>query len=94
MLCLVVSDAALHARRSSPGWGFPSLLFLGLGIIVTLFAYGTGIGTVGPRLRTPHQRVLDVVVLLLGYHPLEWDLRSVGIPAPKLPVPFYQPLRG
>ncbi|MEF8775144.1 MAG: sulfite exporter TauE/SafE family protein [Haloarculaceae archaeon] len=91
--CPILYPAFLYAlARGSPVWGFLSLAVLGLGTVPTLFAYGTVVGAVGPGLRTRLHRVLGAVFLVLGYLPLAMGLRSLGVPAPMLPVPFYQPL--
>jgi len=91
--CPILYPAFLYAlARGSPVWGFLSLAVLGLGTVPTLFAYGTVVGSVSPGVRTRLHRVLGAVFLLLGYLPLAMGLRSLGVPAPMLPVPFYQPL--
>ena len=91
--CPLLYPAYLYAlARGSPRWGFLSLLVLGLGTLPTLFAYGTVVNSVSPTVRTRLHRVLGAVFLVLGYLPLAMGLRSLGVPMPMLPVPYYQPL--
>ncbi|MEF8773936.1 MAG: sulfite exporter TauE/SafE family protein [Halobacteriales archaeon] len=91
--CPLLYPAYLYAlAQGSPAAGAANLAALGLGTFPTLFAYGTVVGSTPATWRRRLHRALGAAFLLLGYMPLSMGLRSLGVPMPMLPVPFYQPL--
>jgi sulfite exporter TauE/SafE len=90
--CPILYPAFLYVlARGDPVFGVLALGVLGLGTLPTLFAYGTVIGSVSATSRQRLHRVLGAAFVVMGLIPLFMGLRLVGLPAPSLPVPFYQP---
>jgi hypothetical protein len=91
--CPLLYPVFLYAfAGGSPVTGFVSLGALGLGTIPTLLAYGTLFQSLGGDSRQTLHRALGVMFVIMGYVPFSHGLRLVGIGAPPLPIPFYQPL--
>jgi sulfite exporter TauE/SafE len=91
--CPILYPAFLYVfARGSPGLGVVALGTLGLGTFPTLFLYGTVVQSVGATHRARLHRALGAAFLLLGWIPLGHGLMLLGLPAPHIGVPIYQPL--
>ncbi|ELY42861.1 sulfite exporter TauE/SafE family protein [Natronorubrum tibetense] len=91
--CPILYPAFLYAFvQGSPMGGAAALAALGAGTIPALFLYGTLFQSLSVERRIALHRVLGLVFVVLGYVPLQHGLAVLGVPAPSLPIPYYQPL--
>ncbi len=91
--CPLLYPAFLYAFvQGSPVGGMAALAALGAGTIPSLFLYGTLFQSLSVERRILLHRVLGVGFVVLGYIPLQHGLAIFGVPAPPLPLPYYQPL--
>lgn len=90
--CMLLYPAYLYVfAHGSAVYGVLCLGALGLGTIPSVFLYGTVIGSIGVNERVILHRALGIAFVVLGYIPLAHGLVLLGIPAPMLDLPFYQP---
>lgn len=90
--CMLLYPAYLYVFASGTAlYGVLSLGSLGLGTIPSVFLYGTIIGSIGVDQRHYLHRALGIAFVALGYIPLSHGLVMLGVPAPMIDLPFYQP---
>lgn len=91
--CPILYPAFLYAFvQGSTVGGAAALAALGAGTIPALFIYGTLFQSLAPEHRVALHRVLGLAFVVLGYVPLQHGLAMFGVPAPPVPIPYYQPL--